>query len=474
MLQTIHNSFLKLLSILNLSSKPRITINESPTVLTNSNNKQSTSLHQIITNCKSLNTNFTPTPWLASGHLSTIWCTIADFSYQNCSYSRKLLQLPDGGSISLDFTPPISRERPLDDGTPILVTLHGLTGGSHESYVIDVLSKITRPRYSTTSSSAAEEKQKSKNDPEGLGLGWRGCVVNFRGCAGTPLTSSKLYHGGYTDDLRCALAFLSHAAPKSPLYGVGFSLGANVLAKYVGEEGTNTPLKAAVVLGCPWDFLAGHVYLSSSWIQQVYSRAMAANLRRVVTRNKAALDSNEAGVDFDALYGNPHQTLYEFDSVGTRVLGGFKSTEAYYRYASSNQYASNVAIPLLSISATDDPIVPSTTIPLSAASTNPNLVFVTTQNGGHLGWFENVLRPRRWIARPVIEFLREVERADPVAREDRLAKTVPERREGVVPVLGGEMVRVLGKEESLGFREVAEGTVEGDGDPEDDGLIRGL
>ena len=193
-----------------------------------------------------------------SGHLSTIYCTLADFSYDSCTYSRRLLRVPDGGSIALDFTPPITPEDPIDS-RPILVVLHGLTGGSHESYVIDILGKVS--------------KQKDPENPDGFGLGWRGCVVNFRGCAGTPVTSKQLYQfvcfrfcrqhtyplkffcsGGYTDDLRCALAFLSHLAPQAPLYGIGFSLGANVLAKYLGEEGEKTPLKCGLILGAPWNF----------------------------------------------------------------------------------------------------------------------------------------------------------------------------------------------------------------------------
>ena len=60
-----------------------------------------------------------------------------------------------------------------------MVVLHGLTGGSHESYIVDILSKVTKP--------------KDAKDPKSLGLGWRGVVVTFRGCAGTPVTSNKLY-----------------------------------------------------------------------------------------------------------------------------------------------------------------------------------------------------------------------------------------------------------------------------------------
>lgn len=55
---------------------------------------------------------------------------------------------------------------------------------------------------------------------------------------------------GHTDDIRSALLYISAKYPKAPLLGVGFSLGANVLTRYVGEEGVNSRLKAAAVLAC--------------------------------------------------------------------------------------------------------------------------------------------------------------------------------------------------------------------------------
>ena len=68
------------------------------------------------------------------------------------------------------------------------------------------------------------------------------------------MTLTQLNSGGYSDDLRCAITFLSHLAPSAPLYGIGFSLGANILAKYLGEEGVKTPLKCGLILAAPWNF----------------------------------------------------------------------------------------------------------------------------------------------------------------------------------------------------------------------------
>lgn len=138
---------------------------------------------------------------------------------------------------------------------------------------------------------------------------------------------------------------------------------------------------------------------------------------------------------------------YEFDTIVTRVLGGFPSTEAYYRHASSNQYLHNVAVPLLSISAANDPIVAASTVPTSLAASNPWLIFVLTAAGGHLGWFEGFWQPRRWVGRPIVEFLQAVEEADDQSRAH--AELVRSKDGSGFVVVGEEDVgfEVVGDEE---------------------------
>jgi len=82
------------------------------------------------------------------------------------------------------------------------------------------------------------------------GLGYRAAVINFRGCAGVPLTSPRLYSAACTDDLACGALYISSLFPKAKLIGVGFSLGANVVTRYLGEEGVNSRLAGGCVLAC--------------------------------------------------------------------------------------------------------------------------------------------------------------------------------------------------------------------------------
>lgn len=91
------------------------------------------------------------------------------------------------------------------DTTPILVVLHGISGGSHEIYIRHLLKPICYEH------------------------GWGACVVNARGCAKSKVTSPMLFNARATWDIRQTVRWLKEKYPRRPLFGVGFSLGANIL-----------------------------------------------------------------------------------------------------------------------------------------------------------------------------------------------------------------------------------------------------
>ncbi|CAG8530393.1 16135_t:CDS:2, partial [Acaulospora morrowiae] len=164
----------------------------------------------LSSKCPSLvgeHARYYPTPWIGNGHAQTL-------------YASKLVKTPDGGQIAVDWTPPMS-QKPIDD-TPTVVVLHGLTGGSHESYIRCLLEVLTNPPHN-----------------------YRAVVINFRGCSESHITSPKLYSAASTNDLRTVLRYIQEIIPDSSLIAIGFSMGANILVKYLGEEGDKTPLIAA-------------------------------------------------------------------------------------------------------------------------------------------------------------------------------------------------------------------------------------
>ncbi|KAI8998729.1 AB-hydrolase YheT [Trametes punicea] len=402
--------------------------------------------------CPSLFKEFRPAWWLHNGHLQTAYCVIGDFSrIDKVEYDRKLLRTLDGGTIGIDLTPP-AQERTLRDDTPIVVVLHGLTGGSHESYVRSILAPACTP-------------------VEQGGLGYRGIVVNFRGCAGVPVTSPQFYSGYHTDDIRVAVMYISKMYPRAPLIGVGFSLGANVLTRYLAEEGEKSRLVAGCALACPWDLVASSDRLERRLFHRtVYSRAMAQNLKKVVTRHLKALSKFPDSLAWQAakaVLTRKSLLLIDFDDTVTRVCGGssppfpFPSARDYYRAGSSHQVLKDIRVPFLALSSEDDPIAGP--LPVGVAD-NGWVVLGLTKGGGHLGWFEAGRRfgeLRRWIRKPVLEWIRAV-------GED----LVPEGERGRSMHEVDGFLKEAGRDD-IGCKEVGDGGhvvgVEGEG-----GLLAGL
>lgn len=93
---------------------------------------------------------------------------------------------------------------PSNDTKPMLIVLHGLSGGSHEAYLRHIVHPLTQN-------------------------GWDACVVNFRGCAQSKVSSSILYNARATWDVRQTVRWVREKFPNRPLFGIGFSLGANIL-----------------------------------------------------------------------------------------------------------------------------------------------------------------------------------------------------------------------------------------------------
>lgn len=87
-----------------------------------------------------------------------------------------------------------------DDNRPMLVVLHGLSGGSYEIYLKHVIAPLV---------AAEGEKQ------------WEACVINSRGCAMHKITSSVLFNARATWDIRQMIVWLRKTFPNRPLFGIG-------------------------------------------------------------------------------------------------------------------------------------------------------------------------------------------------------------------------------------------------------------
>ncbi|KAL1412997.1 hypothetical protein Q8F55_000746 [Vanrija albida] len=355
-------------------------------------------------NVPSLKGTFTPSWWLPNGHLQTMWIVSADFSKADIvKYTRTMLRVPDGGTIAVDITPENHDELPAD--APTVVVLHGLTGNSQESYVRNVLAWVVKPVS------------------EG-GLGGRGVVVNSRGCGGdVPITTPQLYSAAASCDIHNVAHYLRNRFPESALHGIGFSLGASILARYLGERGSTALLSSGCLLGCPWDITALSHALEDGWFSsRVYSNALGSNLVRLFfshyDKDPAMWEREDSPLkhlipELKRLRGLGRDLrLKMVDDVMTSQLGGphppfpFANADEYYRYAGSHQLIHNIQVPTLGINAMDDPVVHGDALPINEVQDGSHVHLAVTGGGGHLGWFDGAWGSTdRWVRTPIAEFL---------------------------------------------------------------------
>lgn len=312
---------------------------------------------------------FKPAWWLKNPHLQTIWPAICRNDI-NIKLERERIELPDGDFIDLDW---IGR----DNSGPIVLILHGFEGNMESHYAKGML--------------------KSVSDH-----GWRGAFMYFRGCSGEPNRLPRGYHSGDTRDLAYIVTVLSRLNPNTPIAAIGYSLGGNVLLKWLGETKRQNILKAAVAISVPFDLNKAAKRLQTGfsrfyqWYLVKYARERLLQKFKVVS---GPIDSNQLATV---------QSMHDFDGTYTVPLNGFSSIDEYYLSASSRHYLHSIHVPTLILHARDDPFMTEDVIP-QPGELSSAIRLEVTDAGGHVGFVSGAYpwRPKYWLEDRVPEFLRE-------------------------------------------------------------------
>ena len=91
----------------------------------------------------------------------------------------------------------------------------------------------------------------------------------FRSCSGEDNLTLKAYHMGFTDDLKFLVEQLRQRYPAAPIFLSGFSLGGNVICKYLGEMGTaaqDIGILGAAVACVPFDAVGCQKQVSALYL----------------------------------------------------------------------------------------------------------------------------------------------------------------------------------------------------------------
>jgi hypothetical protein len=286
----------------------------------------------------------------------------------------------DGDEIELHRLEPVGGRA--SHGGRLLV-LHGLEGTIRSHYLRGLLS-------------LAQQR------------GWSADALIFRTCNGQTTRARRLYHSGETSDLDFVVQRIVRAHPGQPLAMVGFSLGGNVLLKWLGEQGQSTPteVKAAAAVSVPFDLERGSRFIERGFAR-VYTRHFLRTLR-AKARVKLARDPGL----FDASALERARTLFEFDDVVTAPVHGFQDASDYYRRSSSLRYLKCIRRPTLLLSAFDDPFLPPEVLREveDIARATPHLTAEFHQRGGHVGFISGRApwAPRYYAEERVLEYLDEI------------------------------------------------------------------
>ncbi len=312
--------------------------------------------------------NFTPNLFLKNKHFNTLYRYFR--TKIKPDYKRERLSTVDGDFIDLDISS-IGSKR-------VIITLHGLEGSANSSY-IRTLTFIG-----------------NKNDFDVI-------AVNLKGCSGTPNLALTSYHSGKTDDLIAVIQHIENTKEYDKMHLVGFSLGGNIVLKFMGEFATSYAQKihAAVGVSVPCDLKCSASMLKK-WDNSLYQYNFLKSLRKkaqykIAQFPNARLDETKIA---------KATTFSEFDNYFTAITHGFKDADEYWSKSSSKQFLTLIKRPTLLISALDDPFLSERCYPYKEAEQHEFFHLLTPKYGGHVGFYSNFKKGENyWLEYQILDFL---------------------------------------------------------------------
>jgi predicted alpha/beta-fold hydrolase len=224
--------------------------------------------------------------------------------------------------------------------------------------------------------------------------------MHFRGCSGEINRLPRSYHSGETGDAAFLIRSLRERYPDRKLAAIGYSLGANVLLKYLGECGADAQLHSAVAISVP--FL---VRDSAERLNRGFSRFyQKLLLQSLMAKTEAKFDRMSGPVSLTRLADC--RNLREFDDCITAPLHGFADAADYYARSSCRQYLRGIAVPTLVVNARNDPFMTPTALP-TASELSAFVRIELTRGGGHVGFVtgRHPGAPRYWLEERIPAFL---------------------------------------------------------------------
>lgn len=299
-------------------------------------------------------------PWWTAD-LQTLRNTLLPGGTALAPGTRLALELDDGDRL-------LACHHPGGD-LPLAVLVHGLTGSEDSTYLTAAALLLQR-------------------------RGWPVLRLNLRGAGPSAATCRRQYHAGRSDDLAAALARLPAGTAPAGFVMIGWSLGANILLKFLGEGAHGLPVRAAAAVSAPIDLAAAAAALMRprNWL---YQRWLLGRMRA------EAAAANPSAAERRAIAGA--RSVREFDDRFVAPRNGFGGAADYYARCSAQRFLAAVRVPTLLVHALDDPWIPGEAYRAIPWADNPCLTPLLSPRGGHVG-FHGAGSPIPWSDRCAAQF----------------------------------------------------------------------
>ena len=297
-----------------------------------------------------IESTYKPSFYFKNGFISTVYSGLV--RRVSLKQERERITLKDGDFLDLDWSFSNSKSNKL------IILLHGLEGNGQRPYMTGTANHFNNN-------------------------GLDAVCINFRGCSGENNLKYYSYHSGATEDLHAVIQHAILSKNYSEIYLKGFSLGGNIILKYLGEHhAIPDQVKASIAVSIPCDLYGSCKELHKLKNKLFHDRFLRDLVKHL--KEKQKLFPEELSIELI----NTIKTLIEFDTIYTSKAHGFKDALDYYKKSSSLQFLHNIKTPTLIINALNDSFLSSECYPVKEAKRNPNLYLEMPNYGGHAGFVD--------------------------------------------------------------------------------------
>lgn len=307
--------------------------------------------------------------WLFNRHMETM------FPYffrkvKDVNYDRERIDTPDGDFLDLDWV--------ISGNDTLVIICHGLEGSTDRPYMRGMAKAVNLAGFDA--------------------LAW-----NYRGCSGEPNRKLRGYHSGATDDLDWVIQHALATGRYRHVALVGFSLGANLILKYAGEDGhiASGAVKSLVAFSAPVN-LASSCQAIMQGFNRLYELSFLSSLVPKI-KHKATLLPGSINLDLVAKV----KRLVDFDQFFTAPIHGFANARDYYVKCSSKQFLPSIKVPTLIVNAINDTFLGKECYPVAIAEKHPQIYLEMPNRGGHVAFTSFETEGLLWSEVRTVAFLTE-------------------------------------------------------------------